>query len=285
MHWLFSAIQRYFCRRVPQVSSAAAERPGILRSLQSLFVVCALLLPAMLVPAQTKTLRIAAAADLQPVLPTLVRNFEKSSGVNVEVSYASSATLATQILNGAPYDLFLAANRAFPQKIVAANLALESAPVTYAQGSLVLWARHGLFHHGLTMQSLTSPAVHRVAVANPVHAPYGAAAMAAIQSLELKAALQPKLVFAENVAQAAQFGQSGNTDCALISKTLAITPTMRHAGRFVAVPVHAYPPILQGAVVLRHAPNQTTALAFLHFLQSPAGRSLLANGGLIPPQK
>ena len=202
-----------------------------------MLLVCAVLLPALLASAQTKTLRIAAAADLQPVLPSLIHNFEKSSGAKVEVSYASSATLATQILNGAPYDIFLAANLAFPQKVVAANLADESAPITYAQGSLVLWARHGLFHHGLTMQSLTSPTVHRIAVANPVHAPYGAAAMAAIQSLGLKAALQPKLVFAENIAQAAQFGQSGNADCALISKTLAITKTMQQAGRFVAVPV------------------------------------------------
>jgi len=242
-----------------------------------------LLLPALFASAQTKTLRIAAAADLQPVLPSLIHNFEKSSGSNVEVSYASSATLATQILNGAPYDIFLAANLDFPQKVVAANLAEESVPITYARGSLVLWARHGLFHHRLTLQSLTSPTVHRIAVANPVHAPYGAAAMAAIQSLGLKSALQPKLVFAENIAQAAQFGQSGNADCALISKTLAITKTMEHAGSFVAVPVSAYPPILQGAVVLRNSSHKQTALDFLRYMQSPAGRNLLATGGLAPP--
>jgi molybdate transport system substrate-binding protein len=245
--------------------------------------VCAVVLPALFASAQIKTLRIAAAADLQPVLPTLVHNFEKSSGAKVEVSYASSATLTTQILSGAPYDLFLAASLDFPQKVVAANLAVESVPVTYAQGSLVLWAHHGLFHHGLNMQSLTSPTVHRIAVANPVHAPYGAAAMAAIQSLGLTAALQPKLVFAENIAQAAQFGQSGNADCALISKTLAITKTMQQAGRFVAVPVSSYPPILQGAVVLRNASDKQMALDFLQYLQSPPGRSLLASGGLVQP--
>jgi molybdate transport system substrate-binding protein len=107
--------------------------------------------------------------------------------------------------------------------------------------------------------------------------------MAAIQSLGLTAALQPKLVFAENIGQAAQFGQSGNADCALISKTLAITKTMQQAGRFVAVPASAYPPILQGAVVMRNASNKQTALDFLHYLQSPAGRNLLATGGLVPP--
>ena len=248
-----------------------------------MLVLCALLSASLFASAQAKTLRIAAAADLQPVLPSLVHKFEQSSGAKVEVSYASSATLATQILNGAPYDLFMAANLAFPQKIVAANLALESAPVTYAQGSLVLWARQGVLHHALTMQSLTSPNVHRIAVANPVHAPYGAAAMAAIQSLGLKATLQPKLVFAENIAQAAQFGQSGNADCALISKTLAITKVMQQAGRFVAVPVTAYPPILQGAVVMRNAFGKQMALEFLRYLQSAAGRNLLASGGLMPP--
>ncbi|MHB1936204.1 MAG: molybdate ABC transporter substrate-binding protein [Acidobacteriaceae bacterium] len=237
----------------------------------------------MLLPAQTKTLRIAAAADLRPVLPAFIHNFEQSSNAKVEVSYASSATLATQILNGAPYDLFLAANLAFPQKVVAANLAIEAAPATYAQGSLVLWARYGLLQHSLTMQSLTSPTVHRIAVADPVHAPYGAAAMAAIHALGLSVALQPKLVFAENIAQAAQFGQSGNADCALISKTIAITPTMHQAGRFVAVPVSAYPPILQGAVILHNAAGKQAALDFLRYLQSPAGRSQLAASGLGPP--
>lgn len=237
----------------------------------------------MLAPAQTKTLRIAAAADLQPVLPTFIVNFEKSSGAKVEVSYASSATLATQILNGAPYDLFLAANRDFPQKVVDANLALESSPVTYAQGSLVLWARRGVLSDPLTMQALTDPAIHRIAVANPVHAPYGAAAVAAIHSLGLTDALQPKLVFAENIAQAAEFGQSGNADCALISKTIAITPTLQQAGRFVVVPTSAYPPILQGAVVLRNATEKQMALDFLHYLQSPSGRNQLASSGLEPP--
>lgn len=247
-------------------------------------ILCILLLPVITLPAQSKTLRIAAAADLQPVLPAFVSNFEKTTGTKVEVSYASSATLATQILNGAPFDLFLAANRAFPQKIVAASLAVETQPITYARGSLVLWARRGVLHNPLTMQSLTDATVHRIAVANPVHAPYGAAAVAAIHKLGLTAALQPKLVFAENIAQAAEFGQSGNADCALISKTIAITPALQQAGRFVPVPENAYPAIEQGAVVMRNSAHKQTALGFLHYLQSPAGRALLASRGLEAPE-
>jgi molybdate transport system substrate-binding protein len=240
-------------------------------------------LSAMLLPAQSKTLRIAAAADLQPVLPAFISNFEKTNSTKVEVSYASSATLATQILNGAPYDLFLAANRAFPQKVVDANLAVEPEPVTYAQGTLVLWVRQGVLHDPLKMQSLTDASIHRIAVANPVHAPYGAAAIAAIQTLGLTAALQPKLVFAENIAQAAEYGQSGNVECALISKTLAITPAMQRAGRFSPVPKTAYPPIEQGAVVMRNSGHKQAALDFLHDLQSLAGHALLSAGGLESP--
>ncbi len=241
------------------------------------------LLPAMLLPAQNQTLRIAAAADLQPVLPAFVSTFEKATRTKVEVSYASSATLATQILNGGPFDLFLAANRAFPQKIVDAKLALESQPVTYARGTLVLWARQGVLRDPLTMQSLTDASIHRIAIANPVHAPYGAAAIAAIHSLGLTAALQPKLVFAENIAQAAQYAESGNADSALISQTIAITGTMRSLGRFVPVPQHAYPPIEQGAVVMRNSRNQQAALDLLRYMESPAGRARLQSSGLEPP--
>lgn len=242
-----------------------------------------MLAPVAMLPAQTGTLRIAAAADLQPVLPALIARFEAATGTRVAASYASSATLATQILNGAPYDLFLAANRAFPEKIVAAKLSLEPQPVTYARGVLVLWAGRGILHDPLTMQSLTDASVHRIAIANPVHAPYGAAAMAAIRTLGLSTALQPKLVFAENVAQAAQFAQSGNAECGLISKTIAITQPMQSAGRFVLVPANAYPPLEQGAVVMRNAAQRKAAIDFLGYLQSPAGRALLVARGLGAP--
>ncbi len=251
-----------------------------------MLVACAAFLLATSLHAQSKTLRIAAAADLQPVLPALVAHFEKVTGYTATVSYASSATLATQILNGAPYDLFLAANRAFPQKIIDAKLAVEAQPSTYAQGTLVLWVRRGIFSRTpIAMQMLTDAKIHHIAVADPVHAPYGAAAMAAIHSLGLTSALQPKLVYAENIAQAAQFGQSGNADAALLSKTLAITPTMQRAGEFVVVPKDAYPPIEQCAVVMKNATGQQAALDFLQTLHSDAARKLLASRGLEAPTK
>lgn len=247
------------------------------------FVLPALGLLLLALPGHAQTLRIAAAADLQPVLPKLLAEYQRSSGVEAETSYEASATLTTQILNGAPYDLFLAANRAFPQRVVDAGLAVEPQPVTYAQGILVLWARNGASPMPLTMNILTSPAVHRIAVANPAHAPYGAAALAALHSLQLYAAVQSNLVFAENIVQAAQFAQSGNADCALISKTLAITPSLSQTGHFVPVPANVYPPLEQGAVVLRHATYQDAAQKFLNYLLSPAGRAMLAASGLDAP--
>ena len=232
-----------------------------------------------LAAAQTP-LRIAAAADLQPVLPALVSAFEKANGVQIAVSYASSATLATQILNGAPFDLFLAADTSFPQKVIAGGRAVESAPIVYAQGTLVLWARKDALRVPLTVQFLSDPKVSRIAVANPAHAPYGRAAIAALHGLGLYDALQGKLVYAENIAQAAQYADSGNAQCGLISHTQAETAALRADGTYIAVPATAYPPIEQGAVIIKNAPQAAEAQKFLHWVLSPQGQSLLAAGGL-----
>ncbi len=242
-----------------------------------------LVLAAASVRAQTP-LRIAAAADLQPVLPTLIASFEKSSGVKVAASYASSATLTQQIINGAPFDLFLAADKKFPQKIIAAGDALETAPTGYAKGTLVLWTSKSTAPSSLAMQWLSHPAVQRISVANPQHAPYGRAAIAALHGLGIYASVQGKLVYAENIAQAAQFATSGNAQCALISKTMALAPALRTSGVFIAVPASSYPPIEQGAVVIRRATSAAAAEKFLQWVLSPQGQQLLKAGGLSPAQ-
>ncbi|HUZ03973.1 MAG TPA: molybdate ABC transporter substrate-binding protein [Acidobacteriaceae bacterium] len=238
-----------------------------------------LLFGCSFVAAQT-TLRVAAAADLQPVLPPLVTQFEHATGMQVAVSYASSATLATQILNGAPFDVFLAADQSFPQRVIAGGLADETSPVVYARGTLVLWARNDPLHGPLTMLYMSDPAVKRIAVANPQHAPYGRAAIAALHGLKSFDTLQSKLVYAENIAQTAQFAESGNAQCGLISQTQAETATLRAVGTYIVVPATAYPAIEQGAIVLRHAPQHAAAQKFLQFVLSPDGQKLLAAGGL-----
>jgi molybdate transport system substrate-binding protein len=246
-----------------------------------IFLLLALAVPS--VAQENATLKIAAAADLQPVLPALIDQFEQQTHEKVEASYASSATLATQILNGGPFGLFLSADLSFPQKIVAAGLADSTAPVTYARGTLVLWARNDSPVQPLSIDSLRSPTLRTVAVANAEHAPYGRAAKAAIEKLGLTDALKGKLVVAENIAQTAQYADSGNADAGLISLTSALTPRLSAAGKYVEMPEDSYPPILQGAVVLKQGPAAQQAHQFLDFLLSPPIKKQLAERGLKTP--
>lgn len=226
-----------------------------------------------------QTLRVAAAADLQPLLPGILAQFTAQTGIRTSASYKSSAVLATSIINGAPFDLFMAADLSFPQRVIRANLAEESTPVPYARGTLVLWTRNDTPFTHLSIDSLRDPALRSLAVANPQHAPYGRAAQNALQHLGLYATLKPKLVVAENIAQAAQYADSGNAQMGMISLTSALTPRMKTDGHYILVPRHAYMPILQGAVVIKHARNAQAAERFLRFLASPAiARELEARG-------
>ena len=232
-----------------------------------------------------QSVNVAAAADLQPVLPMLAAEYEKTSGVHIVTSFASSSTLAAQILNGAPMDLFLSADFGFAQKVIDAGRAEDAAPVHYATGALVLWARKdAAFLNGkpITLDALTSPAVKRIAIANPEHAPYGRAAMSALTAMHLIDGLRSRLVTAENVAQTAQFADTGNADIALISLTLANSAALRDHGTYVALPAGSYSPILQGAVVIRNAGNAKAARAFLNYLLTPAIQSKMAEMGLTP---
>jgi molybdate transport system substrate-binding protein len=232
---------------------------------------------------QNGTLRIAAAADLQPVLPALIEEFAQQTHEKVEASYASSATLATQILNGGPFGLFLSADLSFPQKVAAAGLADGPTPVPYARGTLVLWARNDSPVQPLSIDSLRSPALRTIAVANAEHAPYGRAAKAALEKLGLADGLKNKLVIAENIAQTAQYADSGNADAGLISLTSALTPRLSADGKYVLVPEDSYPPLLQGAVVIRQGAAVEEARQFLAFLLSPPIERQLAERGLKAP--
>jgi molybdate transport system substrate-binding protein len=231
------------------------------------------------------TLHIAAASDLQPVLPALADAYEKATGVHIIPSFGSSATLAQQIENGDPADLFLSADFVHPEQLVAANLATGltgSSPTPYARGVLVLWARKDSPAQPLTTDSLTKPGVHKIAVANDLHAPYGFAATAAIRSLHLTGQVATKLVVAENIAQTAQFAESGNAQAALISLTIASSPHYRDIGTFVRIPAAAYPAIRQCGVVLKSSKNHAAAVAFLRWLTSPETQSHLPAFGLDP---
>ncbi|MGI8773105.1 MAG: molybdate ABC transporter substrate-binding protein [Acidobacteriaceae bacterium] len=239
--------------------------------------------------APAQPLRIAAAADLQPVLPVLIETYKvQHPGSDVKVSYGSSATLATQIEQGAPFDLFLSADLSFPEKLVKDGRVADSTVRPYARGTLVLWARNDGKLPPLTPALLKATEVASVAIANPQHAPYGRAAMESLTSLGLLPALQPKLRTAENIAQAAQFVESGNATVGLLSLTSAVTPRLRAEGHFVAMPASSYKPIEQGAVLLKSAGDHpgsadgSPANAFLQFMLSPPIQQMLPRYGLSP---
>jgi molybdate transport system substrate-binding protein len=253
------------------------------------FFLCMLLSPFACLGAQSSAaeLHIAAAADLEPVLPLVLQQFEKQTGIHATASYQSSATLTQEILSGAPFDIFFSADMSFPQKVIDAGSAKEISPVAYARGTLVLWARKDaavLKHGALSLETLRDRSLQSVAIANPQHAPYGRAAQAAIKELKLDAVLQPKLRIAANIAQTAQYLDSGNAEAGFISLTSARTVKLSEDGTFVEVPLSAYPPLLQGAVILKHAPHEVAAEKLLHFMQLPDTRATLARLGLNAPQ-
>lgn len=240
--------------------------------------------------AQTpKELHIAAAADLQPVLPTLAAAYEHATGVKVIASFGSSATLTQQLTNGDPQDIFLSADFVHPEQLVAAGLATglqdSNAPTPYAHGVLVLWARKDSPAQPLTLDALTSPKVTKIAIANGLHAPYGLAADKALDSLHLTDQVKSKLVVAENIAQTAQFAESGNAQAGLISLTIASSPHFRDLGTFVRFPPESYPEIRQCAVILKSSKDQAAAHDFLRWLTSPAVQSKLTSFGLDPADK
>lgn len=226
-------------------------------------------------------MRIAAAADLQPLLPGVIAQFRQlHPDQKVEASYESSATLATQIVNGAPFDLFLAADLSFPQRVIAAGFGDAAQPTPYAQGTLVLWARKDSRFQPLSLAALRDPSLKSLAIANPDHAPYGRAAKAALVNLGLGESLGPRVVAAENVAQTAQFVDSGNAELGLISLTSALSDRLKTDGKYFEIPASVYPSIVQGAVVIKGGANLKLARDFLAYLMSSAIRHQLEMSGL-----
>jgi molybdate transport system substrate-binding protein len=227
-----------------------------------------------------KELRVAAAADLQPVMPVLSQAYEHATGVKLIVSFGSSSTLATQILGGAPMDIFLGADFTYPEKIVAAGLADGSAATAYAKGTLVLWARKDSGLLPLSMERLTDPRVKTVAIANELHAPYGRAAAEALRKMKMYDAVSPHFVVGENISQTAQFVESGNAQLGLISLTAASTEHFKEIGTYVLVPTSQYPEIRQCAVIMKNSDRKADAHAFLDWLLSPAVQENWAKVGL-----
>jgi molybdate transport system substrate-binding protein len=229
-------------------------------------------------------IRVAAAADLQFALQDVAARFEKESGKKVALTFGSSGNFFAQIQNGAPFDVFFSANTDFPKKLEAAGLTVPNSYYEYATGKLVLWVPIGSrldIKAGLT--SLTDSSINKIAIANPEHAPYGQAAVAALKKENLYEKISGKLVLGENISQTASFVLSGSADAGLIALSLALGPNMKDKGRFVEVPSNDYPPIQQACVVLKSSGDKATAAAFLAFLRGSGTKELLRSYGFAVP--
>ena len=224
-------------------------------------------------------LRVAAAADTQFALPQIVAAFERHTGEKVSISFGSSGNLSAQIQSGAPFDVFLSADTDYAKKLVDGGFANADSLYEYAQGKLVLWVPgNSNLDPSRGLKTLLLPQVKRVAIANPQHAPYGRAAVAALEKSGIYGAISSKLVLGESVAQAFQFVSSGNADIALLSLSLAEAPTAK--GRYWLVPENLYPAIRQSAVVLKNSSHQAAANAFLAFLKTPEAKRIFEKFGL-----
>jgi molybdate transport system substrate-binding protein len=248
-------------------------------------IVCAILSVIAFVPFVTaQEIKVAAAADLQSVFQEVSARFQKSTGATVKLSYGSSGNFFTQIQNGAPFDAFFSADIDYPKKLEAAGLTEPGTLYSYATGKIVLWVpADSKLDVNRGLSGLVDPSIKKIAIANPEHAPYGRAAVAALKHENLYDKLSPKFVFGENISQTMSFVSSGNAEVGIVAMSLAMAPALRGKGRYVDIPSDTYPPIEQGAVVLKSSPNKQLARQFLDFVKSKEIQDLLREYGFFVP--
>ncbi len=248
--------------------------------------VLALALAASAPAATAAELAVAAASNFSYALDELVAAFHAAHpDVKVNVSYGSSGNFYAQLQAGAPYDIFLSADMRYPERLAAAGYALGGKVFAYAQGRIVVWVPNAspVDVSSLGMRSLLAPAVHKIAIANPELAPYGAAALAALKSFAVYRQAKPRLILGENIAQTAQFVESGAADVGILAMSLALGPHMRASGHFWAIPQEAYPAIEQGGIILKRTANASAARTLRDFMQTHEGRLILDRFGYALP--
>ena len=233
-------------------------------------------------PAQSIT--VAAAADLQSAMQDVAAQFQKETGKQVKLVYGSSGNFFQQLQNGAPFDMFFSANLDYPKKLQAAGLTEPGSYYEYAKGKIVVWVpRDSRLDLKSGLQVLLSPSVKKIAVANPQHAPYGKAAVAAMQKEGVYDKVKEKFVLGENISQTASFIMSGSTDVGIVALSLAISPNMKDLGRYAEIPAGDYPPIEQACVILSSSKNKETARQFLAFIKTAAVADTLRRFGFDVP--
>ena len=237
-------------------------------------------------PATTELL-VAAAADLSSALKDIGDRYEKKTGVRIKLSFGASGALTQQIQNGAPFDIFFSADMDYPRQLISAGAADETSLRQYAVGKLVLWVPADspldVEHKGLNV--LLDSSVKKIAIANPQHAPYGRAAVAALKSAGLYDRVEDRLVMGENVSQAAQFVESGNAQAGFVALAHAVAPAMQGKGKYWEIPANQYPPLTQGVIVISRSQHKKEAAAFLDYIQTNEVAETLRRFGFTLPKK
>jgi molybdate transport system substrate-binding protein len=247
------------------------------------FLAFVLALFFLALPARGQEIAVAAAADLKFAMADLAAQFEKQSGNKLNVTYGSSGNFFSQLQNGAPFDLFFSADIDYARKLESAGLTEPGSLYLYAVGRIALWApADSQLDLAAGWKVLLDARAQKIAIANPEHAPYGRAAVAAMQKAGVYEQVKSKLVFGDNISQAAQFAQSGNAQVGIVALSLAISPGMRDGQRW-DIPADSHPPIEQAAVLMKSAKKKEAARALLDFVKSDAGRATLAKYGFTFP--
>lgn len=243
-----------------------------------------LLFLACTVPLVSQELTVAAAADLRPALDEISVKFKAESGINLHASYGSSGNFFQQLQNGAPFDIFLSANVDYPKKLQQGGLTVPDTYYEFARGSIVLMVPYDS-KTDLTegLHALLTPTVKKIAIANPAHAPYGQAAIAAIKNMGIYDWVSPHLVMGENISEAASFVLSGAADVGIVAKSLAIGPAAAKRVKFTDIPTNDYPPLLQAMVVLKSSRNQAAAARFETFMRGEDAKKILKQYGFELP--
>jgi molybdate transport system substrate-binding protein len=251
-----------------------------MKSLRFLLVPCCLWLTMS--GARADKITIAAAADLKFAMDEVVSAFKSANpGTDIDVIYGSSGNFFTQIKQGAPYDLFFSADIAYPQQLAASGLAASEAK-PYASGRIVLWSG-SMDATKMTLQSLVDPKIARIAIANPKHAPYGQRAEEALKSAGVWDQIQSKVVYGENIAQTAQFVESGNAQVGIIALSLAVNPELAKKGGYWLIPEKLHQPLVQGYVITKRAENNALARRFADYMDSKPARTIMIKYGFVLP--
>jgi len=220
-------------------------------------------------------LTIAAASDLTPAFEEIGREFESANRTKVVFTFGSTGMLTRQIENGAPFDLFAAANVSYIDELEKKGLIISDSKAVYARGRITLWTPNTSNIRLQGIADLARPEVMRIAIANPDHAPYGLAAKQALESVGIWDRVKPKLVFGDNIRQTFQYAATGNVDVAIVSLSLST----ESRGRWTLIPEELHQPIHQGLGIIKTTKNEKAARAFTAFLTGPQGQAIMKKYG------